>query len=271
MGSQSSSSSQALPSSWGGRGDRDLHPCLHMGTETPRVPITQPQTRARPRHRLAPGGPCSSTLIRGARGDGQHPNVLSVFPSLAGHGDTCWLRPALDQPEWWAHTEVGMRPCDRKGQAGTPAQRVGRRRGWGERVKRRGRSAGSVTPACAPGSHPGYPTSDKASEGLPGPPPGQEGMKQGAHGVAGVPRGGSCCSVQAFMERVWEGGSADHRRYAFDTRERRVGQTHVCGTPACTAAGHTRFTGSGVEAGVRVRGRLCARHVWVKPARTQET
>lgn len=36
----------------------------------------------------------------------------------------------------------------------------------------------------------------------------------------------------------------------------------VCGTD--TAARHTRGTGSGVEAGVRVRGRPCARHVWVK-------
>lgn len=134
VGSQSSSSSQALPSSWGGRGNRDLHPCLHVGTERPKVPITQPQTRARPRHQLAPGGPCSSTLIPGARGDGQHPNVLSVFPFLAGHGDTCWLRPALDQPEWWAHTEVGMRPCDCKGREGTPAWRVGRRRGYREGV-----------------------------------------------------------------------------------------------------------------------------------------
>ena len=151
MGSRSSSSSQALHSSWGGWRDEDLQPCLYMGTRTLRVPITQPQTRARPRHQLTPGGPCSRMVIQGARGDGQHPNVLSVFPFLAGHGDTCWLRPALDQPEWWAHTEVGMRPCDRKGREGTPAWRVGRR-GYREGVcGGGGEEEGEVGRASHPG------------------------------------------------------------------------------------------------------------------------
>ena len=151
MGSRSSRSSQVLPSSWGGGGGvGDLQPCLHVGTGTLRVPTTQPQTRARPRHQLTPEGPCSRTVIRGARGDGQHPNVLSIFPFLAGHGDTCWLRPALDQPKWWAHTEVGMRPCDRKGQEGTPAWRVGRR-GYREGVCGGGSEEGGVGRASHPG------------------------------------------------------------------------------------------------------------------------
>ena len=135
-------------------------------------------------------------------------------------------------------------------------------------VTRRGRLAGPVTPACAPGSHPGSPTSDKASGGLPGPPPGSGGHE------AGCPRGWGgrgpptrkllvCAGIHGVCVGV---GSAHHRRYACDTRERRVGQT-----PACTAARHTRLTGSGVETGVRVWGRPCARHVWVKPVRAQET
>lgn len=157
-----------------------------MGTL--RVPVTQPQTPARPRHQLTPGGPCSCTFIQGARGDGQHPNDLSVFPFLAGHGDTCWLRPALDQPKWWAHTEGEWDPVTAKGKrAPLPGERAGGedtgRRCVGVGVKRRGRLAGPVTPACAPGSHPGSPTRDKASGGLPGPPRGLGGHE------AGCPRG----------------------------------------------------------------------------------
>ena len=97
-------------------------------------------------------------------------------------------------------------------------------------------------------------------------------MKRGAHGGggAGVPQRGSYWPLQAFMVCVWEGGLLTTAGMCV-THGRGVWDRHVCGTPACTAARHTRFTGSGVEAGVRVWGRPCARHVWVKPVRAQET
>lgn len=43
--------------------DGDLQPCLHV--ETLRVPVTQPQTPARPRHQLTPGGPAAAPSSAG--------------------------------------------------------------------------------------------------------------------------------------------------------------------------------------------------------------
>lgn len=125
-------------------------------------------------------------------------------------------------------------------------------------MKRRGRLAGPVTPACAPGSHPGSPTRDKASGGLPGPPRGlgghEAGCPQGCRGP-GSPNEeaiGLCRHSWCVAGR----GSAHPRRYACDTRERCVGQTHSGEAHALHGQ-----RGGGWRA---CRGRPCARHVWVK-------
>lgn len=112
---------------------------------------------------------------------------------------------------------------------------------------KRGGLAGPVTPACAPGRHPGSPTRDKASGGLPGPPPGSGGHEAGCPrgwGGRGPPTRKLLASAGIHGVCVG-GGSAHHRRYACDTRERRVGQTRVW---------HTRVHGGEAHALHRQRG-----------------